>query len=94
MKRSGVHGCPRRAFAIWRQQLDDLQPLNRWTVRQFERLWYESGAQVLMCERIPAQANLDLVTRYPQFFQGRGLTTEDLTTQGLRVHLRKPVEST
>lgn len=72
------------------QSLDDLQPLNRWTVRQFEALWAASGCEIVHQERYRQSAHLDLVQRYPQSFQGRGLTEEDLTTQGLCVLLRKP----
>ncbi len=73
------------------QDLGDLQPMNRWTVTQFEALFAGAGCDVLLMERISAQDHLDLVVRFPSSFQGRGLTLDDLTTHGLRVLLKKPV---
>jgi SAM-dependent methyltransferase len=72
------------------QQLEDLQPLNRWTARQFSALWTRSGCKVIKSSSTTIEHHLDVVLRYPRSFQGRGLTLEDLSTQALTVLLQKP----
>lgn len=72
------------------QDLDELQPLNGWTVAQFEKLWAASGCEIVLQQRVENLSQLALVSRYPDAFRGRGLTVEDLSTQALRVLLRKP----
>ncbi|MBP6898904.1 MAG: methyltransferase domain-containing protein [Burkholderiaceae bacterium] len=72
------------------QDLDELQPLNGWTVAQFENLWADSGCEIVLQQRVENLSQLALVSRYPGAFRGRGLTVEDLSTQALRVLLRKP----
>jgi SAM-dependent methyltransferase len=87
--------------AFWRRKLDhlgirdlnrsmdNLQPMNRWTVRQFRDLWARSGCEVLHCSEGKAQPHLDLIEEFPKSFQGRRLTLEDVTTQSIQVLLRK-----
>lgn len=72
------------------QDLDDLQPLNRWTASKFDKLWLESNCEVVLSRKYITEEHIDLVLQYPEAFRGRGLTFEDLTTQGLLVLLRKP----
>ncbi len=72
------------------QELADLQPLNKWTIAQFDNLWISSGCKVIKNLRYGAVDHLDLVLQYPNAFQGRGLKLEDLTTQGVMVLLQKP----
>lgn len=71
------------------REMRDLQPLNAWSLKQFECLFRNAGCELCLIERMPAQNHVDLVFRYPQSFRGRGLTLEDLRTHGLRVLLRK-----
>lgn len=73
------------------QELEDLQPLNRWTVRQFDDLWATSHCEILRNDKYKIEQFIDVVVQYPDAFRGRGLTYEDLTTQGLCVLLRKPL---
>jgi len=73
------------------QNLDDIQPLNKWTVGQFDTLWQTSGCEILQNRKFQVESFIDLVSDYPGSFQGRGLAYEDLTTQGIYVLLRKPL---
>lgn len=71
------------------RERDDLQPLNRWRITQFEELWDNSG-----CERAHYQIRecldgLDLIERYPSAFHGRGLEWADVVTEQVCVTLRK-----
>lgn len=73
------------------QELQELQFTNQWRVDQFHALW--EGCQ---CELIDEHVyrdvgHLNVVERFPQCFQGRGLTYDDLTIQSVHVTLRKPV---
>lgn len=72
------------------QELDDLQPLNRWTVSQFDALWRGSGCEILVVRKYAIEDYLSVVIDYPKAFQGRGLAYEDVTTQAVLVLLRKP----
>jgi SAM-dependent methyltransferase len=72
------------------QTLEDLQPLNRWKVSEFDALWRDSGCELVRSERYTELRYIDMVLRYPEAFQGRGLTEDDLTTQAVCVVLRKP----
>lgn len=67
----------------------DLQPLNRWRVSQFERIWNREDCEIISIKRTVDARHLTLVTKYPQAFRGRNLTIEDLTTSGIFVLLHK-----
>ncbi|MFZ5485085.1 MAG: class I SAM-dependent methyltransferase [Pseudomonadota bacterium] len=72
------------------QDLDELQPLNRWRVEQFDSLWASSHCEVVLNNHYTLDSHIDLVTRFPKAFSGRGLTYADITTQGLNVLIKKP----
>ena len=69
---------------------DDLQPMNRWTARQFRDLFASSGGEVVDEGHTPDAGSLWVVGRCPDAFAGRGLTFDDLIVKTLRVTLRKP----
>jgi SAM-dependent methyltransferase len=69
--------------------MDDLQPLNRWSVAKFRELWRNSGCEVGEYTELSAQSELDMIERFPTSFQGRGLTVEDVSTHGVKALLRK-----
>ena len=69
---------------------DDLQPLNRWRLDQFERCWAEIGGAVVQSSRRYDPAHLGIVRKFPDAFQGRGLTFDDLAVKTLEVVLRLP----
>jgi hypothetical protein len=69
--------------------MEDLQPLNRWTIEQFRDLWKASGCEVVSYSERPAEPHLDVIERFPKSFQGRGLTIEDVSIQVVKVLLRK-----
>lgn len=77
-------------IGIWDlgQKRTTLQPLNQWTVAQFQRLWSDGAAFEVDQSLGPVTWFADLVLRYPQSFQGRGLTWTDLTTHGLHAVIR------
>jgi len=68
---------------------ENLQPLNRWRVRQFAGLWSAVGCALVSHVVEVDLAHLTYVKRFSGAFQGRGLTFEDVTTQGIRVILKK-----
>lgn len=68
----------------------ELQPLNRWTVAQFERSWRDCGCEILATTYRDETGHLSLIERFPEAFQGRGLTYRDLVTDQVAVTLRKP----
>jgi SAM-dependent methyltransferase len=72
------------------RQMSKLQPLNRWRLEQFQRLWRESGCLVESLSLHSEYAYLDVVKRYPQAFRGYGLTFEDVTITSISVLLRTP----
>ena len=71
------------------RSMDDLQPMNRFTVTQFRELWKSSGCEIVKYVDQPAEPHLDIIERFPESFQGRGLTIEDVSTQSMKVLLRK-----
>ncbi len=80
-----------RELGIWDlgRRLDQLQPLNEWRVHDFLRLWKtDSWTTIHLCTGGPDEY-LTLVQEYPAAFRGRSLTGEDLTTQWIRVTLRR-----
>ena len=69
---------------------EELQPMNRWRLGQFERLFTESGCETVAGGRTLDAAQLWMVGRCPAAFAGRGLTFNDLVVKTLRVTLRRP----
>lgn len=68
---------------------DELQPLNRWRVDQFEACWHELGFELMHADRRIDADHLDLVHRFPTAFAGRSLTYDDLVVKSLQITLRK-----
>ena len=69
--------------------MDALQPLNRWRIQQFRALWRRSDCEIIEYNEIKNSNHLDMVFKYPQAFRGRGLLSDDLVVEGMRVVLRK-----
>ena len=69
---------------------DDLQPMNRWRLSQFEALFAASGCEAVARGRTVDAGSLWVVGRCPGAFEGRGLTFDDLVVKTVRVTLRKP----
>ena len=67
----------------------ELQFTNRWRLSQYDRLWREASCEIVEVTRIIAQDYLGVIERFPDAFRGRSLTVDDVTTQGLRVVLKK-----
>lgn len=67
-----------------------LQPLNRWRIGQFDKLWEGSGCAIERREYDFGAEHVGLIRRYPECFRGRGLNYRDVTIDGTRVLLRKP----
>lgn len=72
------------------QELSDLQYTNQWRVDQFHALWEGSRCEIIDEHVYRDASHLDLVERFPQCFQGRDLTYDDITIQSVYVTLRKP----
>ncbi len=71
------------------RETDTLQPLNGWRAEQYERLWCETGCEILSQTAKRDTSHLDLIERFPQSFQGQGLTFDDVTVTQLDVALRR-----
>lgn len=71
------------------KQSSQLQPLNQWRPAQFESLWQRSDLTILTNEWQVDVGHLNMIRQYPECFQGRGLTIEDLTKAGSIVTLLK-----
>lgn len=71
------------------RKLDRLQPLNGWGVRDFMGLWKSDLWTTISLGTGGPAEYLTLVQEYPAAFRGRGLSVEDLTTQWIRVTLRR-----
>jgi SAM-dependent methyltransferase len=69
----------------------ELQPLNRWTLNEFDQLWNNSGCLIRDRQISRNDEYFGLVLRYPDAFQGRGLTVSDLVTSGITILLEKPI---
>jgi SAM-dependent methyltransferase len=67
----------------------ELQFLNKWKVSQFDRLWNNPACSVVANHRTVDLSELRSVLEFPEAFQGRGLSMEDLTVSGMTVSLRK-----
>jgi hypothetical protein len=67
----------------------ELQFLNKWSAFQFDRLWDNPASVVVANRRAVDTSELSLVLDFPEAFQGRRLTFEDLTVSGLTVSMRK-----
>jgi SAM-dependent methyltransferase len=71
------------------QERNELQHVNKWTVRNYESLFEKCGCKIEEFKKIPNKNFLNIPQEFPQAFRGRGLTYEDITTQAFRVILRK-----
>ena len=67
----------------------ELQFVNGWRFEQFEDLWNCQQVDVLKNAWLVSLENLQLVEEYPECFQGRGLTYQDLIRCANTVALRK-----
>ncbi|MFN3197530.1 MAG: class I SAM-dependent methyltransferase [Bradymonadia bacterium] len=72
-------------------KLDELQPMNRWTVSQFDNLW--RSAKGLKIEGLSWMRSdlktVPVLLAYPESFRGRGLVWEDIAYSGCVVTLRR-----
>ncbi|HBR15689.1 MAG TPA: hypothetical protein DD723_09180 [Candidatus Omnitrophica bacterium] len=71
------------------RKMDTIQPLNKWRVDQYDRLWQECGCQIVFYKKSWHLQYLKMIKDFPEAFQGRGLTYDDVTTNMLRIALRK-----
>lgn len=71
------------------REREALQPMNRWRVRQFERLWDRPDCEVVASSRHERLEGLEMIRRFQSAFAGRELTFEDVVTKNLNVTLQK-----
>ena len=68
----------------------EIQPLNKWNYSQFNSLWSENpSCRVIYNHRIRNENYTKYIFKYHKAFTNRGLTYQDLTTQGICVCLQK-----
>ena len=82
-----------KEFGLWDlgRARSTLQPLNRWTVAQFEKLFRGSGCEVVTLSTREERGHLGVIEQHPDAFTGRGLTFADVTVYQMLVILKKPV---
>ena len=68
---------------------EELQPLNRWRLTDFERLWRRPDCVLRTSSTNENYDHLDVIRRFKQAFTGRGLTFRDVVTKSVRVTLQK-----
>jgi SAM-dependent methyltransferase len=69
---------------------DKLQPLNKWRYADFVSLWNNNSAvEVINQIRLINDEYLDVILQYPCAFSGKNVDLIDLTTQGIKVILKK-----
>ena len=68
---------------------EELQPMNRWTVRQFLDLLNVEGISDARQYLGKDYSCLYLVVKYPRSFQGRGVSLQDLVTSNLTIQVCK-----
>ncbi len=71
------------------RQMNVLQPLNQWVMKQYDDLFLRSGCEVVAYKKSSHYSYLRVIKEYPKAFAGLGLTYEDVTVHALRVTLRK-----
>ncbi len=71
------------------QEMEALQPLNRWYPQQFRDLWKRDDCKIIEYKEGVDFNHLRLVLKYPQAFRGRNLCLDDLTVAGMRIVLQK-----
>jgi SAM-dependent methyltransferase len=69
---------------------EELQPLNRWTLARFRQTWEATGCKIISQVTKDDSAHLGIIERFPEAFQGRGLTYKDVVASQLVVRMRKP----
>ncbi|MGH9460279.1 MAG: class I SAM-dependent methyltransferase [Vicinamibacteria bacterium] len=67
----------------------ELQPLNKWRVHEFRRLWGDSGYDVITLMESKEREHLGVIKAFSRAFSGRGLTFDDVATKNIRVVLRR-----
>ena len=81
LRHYGIHDLGR--------EREELQPLNRWRLADFERLWQRPGCALRTSSTNEDCDHLGIVRRFKQAFTGRGLTFRDVVTKSVRVTLQK-----
>ncbi len=71
------------------RKMTTLQPLNQWKLADFRQLWNRADCRVVTYKEALDESHLDIVSRFPQAFRGRGLTVGDLTVSGVCVLMEK-----
>lgn len=66
-----------------------LQPLNKWTVKDFMSLWDLQECKVVWSDSSENLSHLNIIIEYSKAFTGRGLKIDDVTTHSLYVAMVK-----
>ena len=69
----------------WKQ----LPEMNRWPVGRYMEVWEQSGLEQVIAEYGRRTRFVNIISKYPESFRGRGLTFEDVTTESIRITFRK-----
>lgn len=70
---------------------NELQPLNRWRLAQFEQLWQREDCKIISRDLDVDFTEIGLILKFPHAFRGRKLGVEDVVTAGIRIVLKKKV---
>lgn len=74
------------------QKKISLQPLNKWRVKQFQKLWDCPDCTVLWTSNITVTSYLQTIKKHDKAFSGRDLKFEDVTIQGLLCMMTKNLQ--
>ena len=74
----------------WSHHKKHVDLMNKVRLATFREIWKNSGGEVVFLNETRNDQHLNVVANFPQAFTGRGLTLEDLVTDGIEVLLRKP----
>lgn len=67
----------------------DLQPTNKWRLSQFIALFENCGCDIVFINKTLDFRFLNIIDNFPRAFTGRGMTLDDVTTNGISVMLKK-----
>ena len=67
----------------------ELQKLNGWKPTQFSELWNRANLEIVALRLVSDEEHLNVIIEYPESFQGRGLSFQDVTCSNIIIAARK-----
>jgi SAM-dependent methyltransferase len=73
----------------WSAGKKHMDLMNKLRVEYFRALWKNSGCELTLLTETKNNRYLNVIANFPRAFSGRGLTLDDVTTDGVEVLLAK-----